>query len=220
MHSFNVLLHEIIHALGVGANFYEKWVDPVTFKKYPRPSMNCYDNRTGRYFINLIADPLHKWAKQRYGIENACDKCHYMYDDKELCPAGVELEDDGGIGTMGSHLEARIYQRDLMTGYVIYDGTYISEVTLQMLYASGFYKVDMSLAEPYSYGHPLTNDGVPMTTFPFEHYSKWPEQYQGGFQGDYTTAYKCSPDMKTISKWNRIKYNCGSHRDICQTTWD
>lgn len=98
-----------------------------------------------------------------------------------------------------------------MTGYVLYDGTYISEITLQLFYATEFYKVNMSLAESYSYGHPLTNNGNLIKTFPFEHYSKWPEQYQGGFQEGYTTAYKCSPDLKTIAKWSIIKYNCGTH---------
>ena len=53
---------------------------------------------------------------------------------------GVELEEHGGDGTVGSHWEARILKGDYMNGFADYDEEVISEFTLALLEDTGYYK--------------------------------------------------------------------------------
>ncbi|ELR15262.1 leishmanolysin, putative [Acanthamoeba castellanii str. Neff] len=71
------------------------------------------------------------------------------------CPNlnGVELEDQGGQGTAGSHWEKRILNQDFMTGVGVY-GDYAakSAVTLAAMEDSGWYRANYSAAETLYWG--------------------------------------------------------------------
>jgi leishmanolysin len=64
---------------------------------------------------------------------------------------GVELENQGGVGTMTNHWEARIMLTDYMIG-VSYDETTISDITLALLEDSGWYKTNNYTAGLFRYG--------------------------------------------------------------------
>jgi hypothetical protein len=64
---------------------------------------------------------------------------------------GVELENQGGTGTAGSHWEARIMLSDLMIG-VAYDEAVISEITLALFEDSGWYKTNKYTGGLFRYG--------------------------------------------------------------------
>ena len=53
---------------------------------------------------------------------------------------GVELENQGGSGTAGSHWESRILLGEYMNGYAYTEEQVISEFTLAVLEDSGYYK--------------------------------------------------------------------------------
>jgi len=52
---------------------------------------------------------------------------------------GVELEDEGGSGTAGSHWQQRIYQNEIMTGVSRNNDVVYSNLTLSYLYDTGWY---------------------------------------------------------------------------------
>lgn len=64
---------------------------------------------------------------------------------------GVELENQGGTGTAGSHWEARVMLSDLMIG-VAYDEAVLSEITLAFYEDSGWYKTNSYTGGLFRYG--------------------------------------------------------------------
>jgi leishmanolysin len=64
---------------------------------------------------------------------------------------GVELENQGGSGTAGSHWEARVMLSDLMIG-VAYDEAVLSEITLALFEDSGWYKTNKYTGGLFRYG--------------------------------------------------------------------
>ena len=60
--------------------------------------------------------------------------------------SGVEIENEGGSGSAGAHWERTILHNEQMTASSIADASY-SVFTLSLLQDSGWYQVDMSLAE-------------------------------------------------------------------------
>ena len=71
------------------------------------------------------------------------------------CPegVGVELEDDGGEGTAGSHWERRILLNEYMTGRPTGLANAKSAFTLALLQDSGWYQVDFAAADALEWGH-------------------------------------------------------------------
>lgn len=63
----------------------------------------------------------------------------------------MELENDGGSGSLGSHWEKVILYNEMMTA-VSAKNTVISEFTLAILQDSGWYKVNFDMAHPISWG--------------------------------------------------------------------
>ena len=122
-----MILHEFTHILG--------------FEKY--------------YFINYFHNYFTKIDK--YGYERA-----YINSTKVLQVAkkyfncdnidGVELENDGGEGTFGSHWEGRILLGEYMNGYVDILDQAISEFTLALLEDSGYYKANYYTGGLMQYG--------------------------------------------------------------------
>jgi len=64
---------------------------------------------------------------------------------------GAFLEDDGGAGTEGSHFERRHFMYETMTSGVIH-GRRVSEFSLGVLEASGWYMPNYTYAEPFYFG--------------------------------------------------------------------
>ena len=110
-----VLVHEFTHILGFSKAFFMD------------------------YYHNIFS------KKDSYGIQRT-----YLNSPKLLEVArkyfdcstleGVELENQGGEGTEGSHWEARILLGEYMTGYSYTEEQVISEFTLAVLEDSGYYK--------------------------------------------------------------------------------
>ena len=112
-----IIIHEFTHILG-----FSKW-----------------------YFKNIFHNILFKTDK--YGIERAyinstkvVNVARKYFNCKTL--EGVELENQGGEGTSGSHWEARILLGDYMNGVIYTPEQVISEFTLALLEDTGYYKAN------------------------------------------------------------------------------
>ena len=110
-----ILVHEFTHILGFSKYFFETYYH------------NIY-NETDKFGIErmyLNSSKLLEVAKK-------------YYDCNDI--KGVELENQGGEGTAGSHWEARILLGEYMNGYAYTEEQVISEFTLAVLEDSGYYK--------------------------------------------------------------------------------
>ena len=132
--SVSTAIHELMHALGFGSEFYEKpgW--------FPTNSGRATSTKTGvdGKPVTIITTPkvLEK-AKAHFG----CTRL-----------TGVELENQGGSGTAGSHWEKRILGAESMTGIQTSEKSVISELTLAYFEDTGVYDVDYVMAQHLEWG--------------------------------------------------------------------
>ena len=122
-----ILVHEFTHILGFSKNFFEKYYKNIYSKQDSFGVMRTYLNST----------KLLEVARKYYN-----------------CPTleGVELENQGGNGTEGSHWEARILLGEYMNGYAYTEEMVISEFTLAVLEDSKYYKANYYTGGLMRYG--------------------------------------------------------------------
>ncbi|EAY16082.1 GP63-like [Trichomonas vaginalis G3] len=95
---FYTVLHELTHAIGFLSSAY--W----SFHPYEQEdklyiTSTCQLTKYNKKYNFLVTPYAHLYAKKRFGVDK-------FYGDKnKSCPAGIELEDQGGQTTAGSHLE-------------------------------------------------------------------------------------------------------------------
>lgn len=181
---FEVFLHETIHALFFNPLLYSRFESQYPNDNTKTVECNAYPeiNMT-KIFTIITNEHLKKWATERWGA-----------DSFGRCPMGIEVEDDGGEGTVGSHTEARLYPKDLMNG-VAQSGSraIISDVLFTMAESTGWYKANFSYAETLMFGTKLTNKNVPIKSFPVGIPRKdWPDNYQCKYDKDRNFIYSCS----------------------------
>ena len=118
----SILLHEFTHILGFSYYLFEHfpggYEETIFFKK---------DKRLGLNRTYIKTKKLVETAKKYFN----CSRID-----------GVELENQGGEGTVGSHWEARILLGEYMNGNLYLIEQVISEFTLAVLEDSGWYKVN------------------------------------------------------------------------------
>ena len=122
-----ILVHEFTHILGFSKNFFEK------------------------YYKNIVTSPdSHGIMRSYLNSPKLLEVARQYYD----CPTlqGVELENQGGNGTEGSHWEARILLGEYMNGYAYTEEMVISEFTLAVLEDSGYYKANYYTGGLMRYG--------------------------------------------------------------------
>ena len=112
-----ILVHEFTHILGFSKHFFEDYYHNIYSKKDEFGITRSYLNSTK--LLNVARNYFN-------------------------CPTleGVELENQGGEGTEGSHWEARILLGEYMNGYSYTEEQVISEFTLAVLEDSGYYKAN------------------------------------------------------------------------------
>ena len=113
----SILVHEFTHILGFSHHFFETYLKHIYNK--------TDENGLNRIYLN--SPKLLEVAKKYYNCENI---------------EGVELENQGGTGTAGSHWEARILLGEYMNGYSYTEEQVISEFTLAVLEDLGYYKAN------------------------------------------------------------------------------
>ena len=115
-----VFLHELTHALGFLYSMFQYYPNGfygTVIQKYIRGALR-----------QMIATPkVLEIAKTYYNCSSI---------------EGVELEDQGGQGSSGSHWEQRILLGDYMGAVIYQEEMVISEITLALLEDSGWYKIN------------------------------------------------------------------------------
>ena len=117
-------VHELLHALGFSGTFFDYY-----FKN--KQLITRGTTRRGGQPVTLFTGPKALAAAQ----------AHFG------CPTldGIELEDEGGSGTAGSHWERRTHTDDVMCG-IAGDVSTLSAMTFGLMEDSGHYVVDYSAA--------------------------------------------------------------------------
>lgn len=131
----NIAVHELTHVLGFNSDLFDAFVDE-----------------------NDNAIPINKTLQE---IEVDGVKRKIIVSPKALeaarkhfnCPElrGIELENQGGLGTIGSHWESRIMLTEFMVGFT-YDEATLSDITLAFLEDSGWYKTNYYTGGLFRYG--------------------------------------------------------------------
>jgi hypothetical protein len=188
---FTVAFHEIVHVLGFMGNSVSHWLDKTTGEPYNTTIVSTYRDPVYSKTYRILHTPsLHNFVSDRYGIEEFAPGI----------PAGIEIEDGGGGGTAGSHPEARVYGAEVMCGIFV-GYVSISNLTLAALDDMGWYEVNFSMAEPYSWGDGRSMLMAPLTGFPRHapqlayprHYLCWENNANGQCNHDYRSKAYCSP---------------------------
>ncbi|EAX73365.1 GP63-like [Trichomonas vaginalis G3] len=157
---FYTCVHEIFHALGISSSYFDYYHPHESTSPHSR--ITCSFTKYGRSFTFLVTPYAHKFAMKRFGVQE-------FQGTYGKCPSGIEIENDGGQGTAGSHLEARSYMTDLMVGMTIQTeaGPFsrLTDAVLAVLMDTGNYKVNWQMGQPLVWGNPESIDGNTITNF-------------------------------------------------------
>ena len=123
----SILVHELTHVLGFGEYFFGNFHFNST----------KIDEKYGIKKSYLRSPKLINVAKKYFN-------CNDIY--------GIELENDGGEGTIGSHWKSRILLGEYMCGTTRSEELVISEFTLAYLEDTGFYKANYYTGGLMRYG--------------------------------------------------------------------
>jgi len=159
-HEMNMvtLMHELTHAFGFTKSAYQYYVDE-----------------------NGVTRTGHITTKQVYGttpstilnVPSLTAKLRTFFGCSTL--EGLYLENNGADATAGSHLERRQFVYEIMSSGSI-PGKRMSEFTLAVLEASGWYVANYTYAEPYFFGQgqgcPFLKDNCSSSAFTFEEFCK------------------------------------------------
>ncbi|EAY06006.1 GP63-like [Trichomonas vaginalis G3] len=163
-HFYHLYLHEIFHALGCDS-FFMNLFHPID-DYAPYRETKCSLIKGGKQFTFLVTPFCHKWAMKHYNVE------YYYGDNNERCLSGVELEDAGDDGAIGSHPKLRAYIQDLMTSNSLSQAknwVKFTDLTMAILLDTGNYKINYTAAQPLLWGNKDSIDGVTyLTGFPIE----------------------------------------------------
>lgn len=130
-----LVLHEINHILCLSGSLFEYFVDS-SYKTLPLDKVmrNATVNEMPKQMI--VTPKVVSTAQKHFG-------CSALQ--------GVEIEDQGGSGTAGSHWESRVMLGDFMIGES-YPENVISEISLALFEDSGWYKVNYYTGGLFRYG--------------------------------------------------------------------
>ena len=123
----SILVHEFTHILGFSKHFFETYSHNIFWE--------LDNDKVNRTYLN--GPKLMQVAKKYFN----CDSLK-----------GVELENQGGSGTAGSHWESRILLGEYMNGYAYTEEQVISEFTLAVLEDSGYYQANYYTGGLMRYG--------------------------------------------------------------------
>lgn len=122
-----VIAHEMMHILGFIGELFEA---------YPNPPKIITKTINGVVRTLISTPKILEIAKRHFGCNSI---------------EGIEIENQGGEGSAGSHWEARTMLGDFMISNV-YPEFAISEITLALLEDSGWYKVNYYTGGLFTFG--------------------------------------------------------------------
>ncbi|XP_026563872.1 leishmanolysin-like peptidase isoform X1 [Pseudonaja textilis] len=155
--------HEIIHALGFSAGLFAFYHDddgnPLT-ARYAN-GLPLFNESLGVYQWSdkVIRKAVRLWDVRDNNIlphnvfllvtPKVVEEARKHFDCPNL--EGMELENQGGIGTELNHWEKRLLENEAMTGSQTQNRVF-SRITLALMEDTGWYKVNYSMAEKLEWG--------------------------------------------------------------------
>ncbi|XP_069472734.1 leishmanolysin-like peptidase isoform X2 [Ambystoma mexicanum] len=155
--------HEIIHALGFSAGLFAFYYDddgnPLT-SRHPN-GLPPFNDSLGLYqwSENVVRKAVRWWdvrdtKRLRHEVfllvtPRVVEEARKHFD----CPIleGMELENQGGMGTELNHWEKRLLENEAMTGSHTQNRLF-SRITLALMEDTGWYKANYSMAEKLDWG--------------------------------------------------------------------
>jgi len=128
-----VLIHEMMHTLAFSAMHYKNFLDANGNQREGIVKSTKLGGQT-RTVIDI--PELTQKLRNYYGCSSV---------------PGIYMEDDGGSGTAGSHLERKFFLYETMCSGGIF-GRRVSEFSLSFLEGSGWYIPNYDYAEPFFFG--------------------------------------------------------------------
>jgi len=130
-----LVLHEFNHIFSFSSDLFELFVDS-SYKTLPLSSVVKNTTVNGVPKQMIVSPKVVSTAQKHFA-----------------CPSlqGVEIEDQGGEGTAGSHWESRVMLGDFMIGETFSENV-ISEITLALFEDSGWYKTNYFTGGLFRYG--------------------------------------------------------------------
>ena len=180
-----VAIHEISHALGFSSSKFSQFRDHATGERRAASSILTSYTQNGKTVQKLTTPALVQAVREQFG-----------------CPSadGAELEDHGGSGSAGSHLEKRIFANELMTATSSSDAVF-SAISLSVFQDTGWYQVDFAGAQPLPFGK---DQGC---AFALGKCSSWPQSARDkGFYCTSSSTKKCYGSA-TKGYCNRVTYS-------------
>ncbi|XP_060784836.1 leishmanolysin-like peptidase isoform X1 [Neoarius graeffei] len=163
--------HEIMHALGFSAGLFAFYHDDDGKPLTPRfaSGLPAFNESLGLY---QWSDKVIKRATRLWDIRGGHmirHEVHLMVTPRVVeearrhfkCPIleGMELENQGGMGTELNHWEKRLLENEAMTGSHTQNRVF-SRITLAIMEDTGWYRANYSMAEKLEWGKGLGCDFV------------------------------------------------------------
>jgi leishmanolysin len=134
--AISVIIHEMTHLLGF-SNFLFQYFHKPNGDAYTSEEISSVITRRGKDVTILKLPTVVSKARAAFGCSTL---------------EGLELEDQGGVGTEGSHWEKMLMYGDFMQGDTGADDWVFSDISFALLEDSGWYSVDYSQTDSIMWG--------------------------------------------------------------------
>ncbi|CAK72834.1 unnamed protein product (macronuclear) [Paramecium tetraurelia] len=114
-------VHEIIHGLGFVDDYFFRYYDSVTGESY---------NTSNSYTVSKVI---------YLSTPRVTNFVQYHFNCTTL--KGMQMENNGGSGTQGSHFERTLYYNEIMTGSDMTGNFLITDFTFELFQDTGFYRI-------------------------------------------------------------------------------
>ena len=131
---FGTFLHEIFHILGFSPSLFDYFIDSE-MSLIDQSSLFEFSKDKEERVIGIKSPRMLQAARKHFG----CQRLKYL-----------PLENEGGKGSKGSHWERAYMMNDIMTASFIINSR-VSAITLSLFEDSGWYEVDHTFDEFFSY---------------------------------------------------------------------
>lgn len=195
---FWLYVHEMFHALGIGQQLMQAWINKTTGEMLGRDTFRTSIPYKGKTVTIVHSENAHEYAVRRWGKEK-------FFDGK--VPAGIEMQDMTYGYEDLNHPAARIYKPDIMLS-VDYRKQMFTQVSLALLKDTGWWDVNWSMATMNPWGEASLLGDEPYQGFPDGVQTRdWPEHIQ--YKDNGNVNY-CDPLYAGSGYVNRVKVDCSN----------
>ena len=151
--NLSVLIHEMTHLLGFSNGLFQYFHKPDG-DPYTSEEITEVINRRDKDVTIVKLPTVVSKARAAFGCSTL---------------EGLELEDQGGEGTAGSHWEKMFMYGDFMQGDTGTDDWIFSDITFAVLEDSGWYSIDYSQTDSILWGKNVASSPISVSMLEFHH---------------------------------------------------